>query len=173
MIFFTPRTLLIFASFIIYLIILVTIPIRRRYILSKLGKIRVRVLKKNTKMQVLCVLIAGIVILLLLFRDFGIFVNLIICLTAILAAAMSSEDASLSSFAGLYEKGIIGEGHFLLVSEMFSILEPDSFVSQETASRTLRIQTVKKGIVTFTFALQEEKKAVFESLLEICPSLKK
>lgn len=171
--FFTSRTLIVFACFIVYLAILVTVPIRRCYILSKLGKVRVGVSKKNTRMQVFCVVIAGIVLVLLFFKDFGFFVNLIICLTAILAAAMSSEDASLSSFAGLYEKGIVGDGHFLLIPEMFSILEPDCSVSQEDASRILRIQTVKKGIVTFVFILPEEKEAVYESLIEICPTLKK
>lgn len=171
----TQRFILIAATAIVYLLILATAPLRLKYILKKAGNIIVPAQKKPIFMQVLILIFAALLIFLLFFRELGTAIDLIICLVAILGAAMGSEEAILSKVPGLYKNGIIFNGNFLPLSEIFALptLSYSKAEQKKLNPCVLTITTDKKGTLNYIFSSEEEKKYIQDGLLQLNPSLKR
>lgn len=167
---FTSQRFIIFlAGLIVYFLIIVTIPLRIKFIMNRTGKLLVKVQGKSIAMQILVIILSGLLIGLLLFRELGFFTDVVICFVGILGCAMGSEDAALNNKCGLYEKGIIGSGHFLPLSEIYAL--PALSYSKEEQDvldpKVLMIMTDKKGVVNFSFSTAEEKREVENGLLAL------
>ncbi len=169
----TQRMILVVAAAIIYILILASSPFRLKYVLKRAGKLIVAVQKKKIFMQILILIFAALLIFLLFFRELGLFIDVIICLVAILGAAMGSEEMLLNKASGLYENGIIYNGNFLPLKEIYA-LPTLSYSKEEQESldpRVLSVTTDKKGTVNYYFASAEEKNSVQNELLKLNPSL--
>ena len=167
------RLLLICVSFVMYVLMLVSVPLRKKIILKRAGRCILKIRKNRLFMQVVAITFAGLLLALLFIRNLGSAGNVIICLVSILATAMSSEEIALNDVSGLYENGIIADGHFLMLSEIFAI--PALSYSKEEQERqnanALVIQTDKRGVVTFAFPTPRERDAVLDGLLKLNPNL--
>lgn len=167
------RLFLVIASAVVYFLILFSIPLRIKYIMNRTGKKLVSVEKKNILLQVLIIVFAGLLIGVLLIRELGLMTDIVISLVAILGVAMGSEEVALNDKCGLYEKGIIGNGHFLPLTEIFA-LPALSYSKEEQEAldpRVLMVTTDKKGTVNFIYSSPEEKDLIEKGLLSLNPGL--
>lgn len=168
------RMVMVIVSGIIYGLILVSVPFRVKYVMKRSGKLIVSTAKKNIMFQIVSVILSGALLGILFFRELGFFSDLIICLVAILGSAMGSEDGALSGKNGLYENGLIGNGHFLPLSEIVA-LPALSYSKEEQEAlnqNVMMVTTESKGTVNYLFDSAEEKKLVENELLKLNPALK-
>ena len=163
------REIAVLLSFFICLVIVATSPFRIRFILKKAGKRLVSAKMGNALIQVLVLVFSFLILLLMKFRELGAAGDVVLCLVAILGSAIGSEELFMRNVSGLYEKGIIGNGHYLPLSEIFRV--PFLTLEKEEQDRLepteFRVITVKKGNVTFRFLSTEECRAVLEKLEEM------
>ena len=108
----TLKTVIILCAAFIYIVILLTTPLRRTYILKKAGKQLLAVHNKQLLLPLLIMIFSGALIALLGFKDMSLSATVIICTVAILGAAMGTEETALFNKCGVYENGLIGGGHF-------------------------------------------------------------
>ncbi|WP_288805948.1 hypothetical protein [uncultured Treponema sp.] len=171
----TLKTVIILCAAFIYIIILLTTPLRRTYILKKAGKQLLAVHNKQLLLPLLIMIFSGALIALLAFKDMSLSATVIICTVAILGAAMGTEETALFNKCGVYENGLIGGGHFLPLKEIYAlpVLSYTEEEQQRQNERVLRVTTDKRGTITFVYDTPEECKAVIDTLLSIAPDLKR
>lgn len=158
---------------IIFLIVMMTIPLRVKLVLKKAGEIKVRLSKKNVVLQYFVIIVSAVIIGLLYFRNIGLLNSVIVCTVAVLGTVMGTEEIAFCSRSGLYENGIIANGRFLAVDEIYSIAENSSGTGEVRYVNLISFQTDKNGIVNISFVSEDEKKAVLDELIKIKPSLKR
>ena len=156
---------------IIFLIVIVTSPLRVKLVLKKAGEIKIRFTKKNIVLQYFIVVVSAVIIAMLYFRNLGLLNSVIV--SAVLGTVMGTEEIVLNGCSGLYENGIIANGRFLGIQEIYCIADDSSGSSEIRYTNRISVQTEKRGIVNFSFLTEEERTAVFEELIKIKPSLKK
>lgn len=159
----------------IYSIILLTTPLRGKYIQKKAGKQILAVHKKSIVLPIFIIILSGALILLLCIKKLEPIYTGIICIVAILGAAFGTEEAALHNKCGVYENGLIGEGHFLPLKEIYAVQEL-SYTEEERQQkdeRVIHITTDKHGSISFAYKTPEECKAVIDALLTIAPDIKR
>ena len=163
------------AAVLIYLVIIASIPLRVRFILKKAGKILVPVLEKKVLLQYVTIVISGFLIVILFFRELGFVYDCIICLVSILGCAMSSEEICLNKKCGLYQNGLIANGHFLPLEEIYAlpVLSYEKEVQDSMDPRILVITTNRQGTVNYVFSSAEEKLQVQNGILKLKPGLER
>lgn len=167
------RIIMVLASAIVYFLILASLPLRIKMIMKKAGKNLVAVQGKNILMQILIIIVSGLLIGMLYIRELGFFADIVICLVGILGCAMGAEEAALNNKCGLYENGIIGNGRFLPLSEIFA-LPTLTYSKEEQAAldqKVLVVTTDKNGTVNFLYATPEEKDLMEKGLISLNPGL--
>ena len=168
------RFLLIISALAVFLLLLFSIPFRKKNYSNKAGKNLVKTSEnKKYLMNYLSIIFAAFLIAILFFRNLGFVYNLIICLVALLAVYMGTEEIVLNGLSGLYENALIGNGKYLSLSEIF-VLPVLSYSKEEQAAldqRILVITTEKKGSVNFIFSSEDEKNFVENQLLKLKPEL--
>ena len=170
------RMTILISSAIVYLAIIFTIPLRRKLLLKRAGKLYFSAKPKSVVLQILIILCCGAILAILGFRELGLVGDIIVCLVSILGVAMGSAEVSLFKNCGIYENGFIGNGFYLPFSEIYSIpaLNPSENSDEEkSATSSLKVITDKKGTVTFSYDSVDECALVIEKLREIKPSLGK
>ena len=158
---------------IIFLIVIVTSPLRVKLVLKKAGVIKIRFTKKKVVLQYFIVVVSAVIIALLYFRNLGLLNSVIVSAVAVLGTVMGTEEIVLNGCSGLYENGIIANGRFLGMQEIYCIADDSSASCEIRYTNRISVQTEKRGIVNFSFLTEEERTAVFEELIKIKPSLKK
>lgn len=164
---------ILLVSVICYLLIIITIPFRVKAILKKAGECVYHVKGKSFVIQILIIICCGAILALLAFRELGTIGDAIVCIVAILGAAMASEETGLYKHCGVYKNGIISGGHYLPISEIYSIPSLNLSEDERKSSSSVKIVTDKKGTVTFTYDSPEECNEVVQKIIELKPSLVK
>lgn len=159
------RVISVIFSAMIYLLLLVFVPLKTNFVLKKAGKKVISVQKKNIFFQMLIMIFSALLIFLILLRDLGILTDIVVCLVALLGCAMSLNEISMNRFCGLYEKGLIGNGHFLSFEQILSVQD------SELGSRILIVSTEKNSAEQFIFDSEEEKNSVQNEILRRNPRL--
>ena len=160
-------------SVVIAAVILCFIPFHRKKILQKVGECVFSTKGRKIFPSAIVIVLSFALMVVLFFRNMGVFVNIVIYAVAILAITMSSSEISLSKYNGIYKNGIIGNGHFLLFSEIYAIpvLGFSKEEQENLLSNSIKIITTKKGNVSFMFADYQEQKEALKFILELNPSL--
>lgn len=163
------RFVLAVVSTVLYFLILISIPFRTKFILSKAGKKIVGGKIHGLFLPILIMVCSFLLIFVVYFKELSFIVDLITCLVGLLGAAMGSEEAALSNIGGLYENGLVGTGHYLPLKEIYHIKEFDW--SQEdwenSDKRVFHVVTDKKGTVPFVCTSEEECKEMLDVLKKI------
>ena len=123
--------------------------------------------------MVLC--LAVLLIVLPGFRDFGLFVNCVLYLCAIVGAEVIVRDTLLRRMAGIYEHALIVDGRYLPFDDIRSLPElaykNDDAEEDELYARALKIVSEKSGVIYVGFADRAQKKQAVELLLKLLPRL--
>ncbi|MGP1367737.1 MAG: hypothetical protein ACTTKX_00590 [Treponema sp.] len=159
---------------LIYIFIVVSMPLRRKFILKRAGNRILAVNKKNTILPVLIMLSCAVLMAIIQIKKLGTTTDIIVLLIATLGAAMGSSEISLNGSEGVYTNGLIGSGHFLPLSEIYALPAYDELQKNPTDfnHKVLKIVTDRRGAVSFFYSTPEECKSVIEALVKLSPSLK-
>lgn len=160
-------------SAVIAIAILCFIPLRTKKILQKVGECVFSTKGRKLFPSVIVIVLSFALMVVLYFRNIGTFFSIVIYGVAILAITMSSSEISLSKYNGIYKNGIIGNGHFLLFSEIYAIpvLGFSKEEQENLLSNSIKFITTKKGNVSFMFADYQEQKEALKTILKLNPSL--
>lgn len=156
-----------------FISIVLTFPIRARFIIRKAGDLIVPIKKKTVALPLMIVLFSAFLLVILFFKQLSIFVALITMLVAVLGAAIGTQELALHDKCGLYQNGLVGATHYLPVKEIYGIEELgwSKEEREEHSSNVIHIITDKKGMVPFICEDEEQTKKVLAALVEICPAL--
>lgn len=171
----TLQSIITICAICIYIVILITTPFRGKYIQKKAGKQILAVHNKPVALPIFIIVLSGALIILLSIKKLEPLYTGIISVVAILGAAFGTEEAALHNKCGVYENGLIGEGHFLPLKEIYAIPEL-SYTEEERKQkdgRVLHITTDRHGSISFAYKTPEERKAVIDALLTIAPDIKR
>ena len=163
------REIAVISSLIICVLIVSTSPLRVKKILKKTGEKLVGVKMGNFLMPSLVLVFSFLILLLMKFRELGRAGDLVLCLVAILGSAIGSEEFFLGRHSGLYQNAIIGNGHYLLLSEIFRVpfLCLDREEQEKSEITEFKVITNRKASVTFRFLSAEDCKNVLTGLDKI------
>lgn len=97
-----------------------SIPVRSSHMVKKAGLCIVPVHEKGKRIAVLFIFCPLLVVLLLI-RNLDVYVQIIICGVALLGIEITVREYLSSRFGGVYEKAIIGGGHFIPYNDILSL----------------------------------------------------
>ena len=160
---------------LIYIFIVVSMPLSRKFILKRAGERILAVNKKNIVLPALIMLSCAALMAIIQIKKLSTATDIIVLLIATLGAAMGSSEISLNGSGGVYANGIIGSGHFLPLSEIYALPVYDEFQRNpaDFNRKVLKIITDRRGAVPFFYSTPEECKNVIEALIKLSPSLKR
>jgi len=162
-------------ALVAYIAILSSIPLRRKKILKSAGKCLMSLPELTSKKWLGIAIMAGILIVIVPLRNFGIFISGVLLGAGLLAAELAARQALGSGKAGIYENMLISETSAVLWSDILSLptlaYENDPETSQVDRS-SLRILTQKGEEKLILFSSEEERQKAVELILKLAPSLK-
>lgn len=165
-------------AFLVYILLLVTWPARKKKICTALGKCILPLQRKKSSLFILVVVFAPVLILLTYFRNFGTMINFVLCASAILAVEVSIRDNVYNKLSGIYKNGMIVDGRYFLFNQITALPEL-GYEKENTAedqdelySRSMKIVTEDSGIIYVGFVSKEEKESAIKVILEQEPRLK-
>ncbi len=154
-------TIVQLTSYATALVILISFPIKKKNFNKKNGECQLE-LKRTTGWIYPTVIILSIVMLVLLyFREFALYMVIVLHATDLLALEMSTRELVYRSNAGIYSDFIIVEGRKLEKEEIYSL---PTLQYEEEYNNTLEVVTEKKGTMLLIFADNEERSAAVEIL---------
>lgn len=159
-------------AYFLYIVLLATWPLRKKKQREQLGKCVLPLHRHNHKFVPFVLIIAPLLIVLQRFRDFGIMINLVLCMAALLAAEVVIRDKVYDSLSGVYENGIIVDGRYLLFSQIvaFPTLEYEEETNQMYPN-SLKVVTENTGVIYVGFVSKEEREQAIKVVLELQPRL--
>ncbi|MGP1457900.1 MAG: hypothetical protein ACTTKL_01120 [Treponema sp.] len=163
------------AGAVAYVIIVVSIPLWRRFILRRAGKCILAAGSKNALLPALIVLGCAALIAIVWVKRLGMATDIIVLSIAVFGAAIGSSEIALNGSGGVYENGLIGGGRFLPLSEIYALPLAASLDNGGDAqfNRTaIKVITNKRGAISFLYESPDECKAVAEALSALVPSLR-
>ncbi len=166
----TIRYLLIAVSYLFAVLIITSIPIRTKEIEKKTGECKLGIKNKAKVINLPVLFLCLVLIAILFFRDLGIFMNIVVCLTALLGTYMISRIMIFDKKKGIYEKGIITTDQFISFSEIVSI--PSFEWEERNSSDSFDVITKKHGTVTVLFPSAEECQKAEKLIVQFEPRLK-
>ncbi|WP_294429678.1 hypothetical protein [uncultured Treponema sp.] len=163
------------AALIAYIVILCSIPRRRKKIFSQAGECVMPLKVPSSKKWVWIAVLAFILILVVPLRNFGWFINVVLLGTALFAAELAAREASGVGKAGIYENMLISGTSSVLWSEVYSLptlaYENDPETTQ-VDFKTLRIIMQNGTEQLIVFESEEERAKAVEEILRLAPKLK-
>lgn len=158
-----------------YIVILCTIPHRRKKILREAGKLILPLNVKSSKKWIAIAFFAFILILVVPLRNYGWFVNIILLATAIVATEIAAREAGGSGKAGIYEKMLVSGTTSLLWDNIYSLptlaYENDEETTQvDFKSLRLLLNNGQESLILFSS--EDERKKALETILNLAPHLK-
>ena len=142
------------------LAISVLMPFWKNKLMTKTGEIVVPLAKRKSKIQMIAIPTAYILLILSIMIDFGKF-SFVIPYCAVLGLFITIKESTLLPVNGIYEKLIISGTDIIKREDVTGVEDPANNVQQNT----LKIQTTH-GPRTLTFDNSNELKEVLSSLKE-------
>ena len=158
-----------------YIVILCTIPFRRKKILREAGKLILPLNVKSSKKWIAIAVATFILLLVVPLRNYSWFVNIVLLLTALVATEISAREASGSGKGGIYEKMLISGTSAVFWSEVYSLPTLSYENDEETTQvdfKTLRVLMNDGRENLILFSNEEERKLALETILKLVPRLK-
>lgn len=161
-------------SFFLYVLLIVSIPLRKKYALKKAGSCIIAVKKRKDAAGLGVLICCPVLIATLLLRNLAPYMNVVIGVVALTAAELTVRELSYASISGLYENGIIGSGRYISFDDIISLpllqLPKNERIKYNGA--ILQLATKKHGIVQITFADETECVRITTELLKMQKRLK-
>ena len=166
---FSIRDWLHIAALLIYIFIVASMPLRRKFILKRAGNRILAVNKKNTILPVLIMLSCAALMAIIQIKKLGTTTDIIVILIATLGAAMGSSEISLNGSEGVYTNGLIGSGHFLPLAEIYALPDYEELQKNPTDfnHKILKIVTDRRGAVSCFYSTPGEFKSGILSLVKL------
>ena len=154
-------TIVQLVSYAIALIILIALPIRKGMFAKKNGECLL-VLKRVTGFIYPLIIVLSIVMLAVLyFREYALYMVIILHITALLALEMSTRELLYRSKSGIYTDFIIVEGRKILKTDFYAL---PTLAYETDVNNTLEVVTENKGTILLVFADTEERQRAVEIL---------
>lgn len=165
---------IVYAAAFFYLVTIISVIPRRNNLIAEVGALRMKFFEpKTVGLRAIAIfLFAAAIIIVMTFRDFGLFVNAIICLCGILAANMAATELSMSGMAGIYDNFIINNNQKIKIAEITSLPTLEYENDEETTNvdfRTLRVILNDKTEKLLIFKDEAERKTALAILFELLP----
>lgn len=169
------RLFIVLLSAFIFLIIIFSIPFRTKYIIKCAGKLILPVYNNHPIIPVFIIILSALLITIIGFKELGFISDTIICLVSILGVAMGSEEVALYNKWGVYTNGLIGNGHFLALKEIYALpyLSYTKEEQEQYNNKVLPITTDKRGTINFIYKTEKECEDVKNALLKLAPDLRR
>lgn len=169
------NAILQYISYAVYAAVIFSFPLRRRRMVRLCGRCLLAFAGIPVRVQYVVLCLAVLLIVLPGFRDFGLFVNCVLYLCAIVGAEVIVRDTLLRRMAGIYEHALIVDGRYLPFDDIRSLPElaykNDDAEEDELYARVLKIVSEKSGVIYVGFADRAQKKQAVELLLKLLPRL--
>jgi hypothetical protein len=160
-------------SLFAYTLLVATLSSRRTGMLRKAGIRELPVKPRMLKFAVAVLVCCPLLMLLVLFRDMGIFVDFIMCAIGILGTEMAVREVMTSKCSGVYTNGIIAEGQFIPFSDIVGIPFLSLPENQQAVHDTgvLDLVTKKRTNMQIIYGNEDECRRVIDKLIELEPRL--
>lgn len=167
-------------SAVLYFLILVFVLVKTKIMVKSAGKIIISFKKKNILFQILTMIFSALLVFIIGVKSLGVFTDSVVCLVALLGCYMSSNEILANGFCGLYENGLIGNGHFLPFEKILALpllsASNEGGASEFSSSpgidpRILLVKTERNSAEQFIFSSEEEKDFVQKEILKRNPGL--
>lgn len=168
------RLIMIVVSYVIFVGMILSMPLRKKIGLKKSGMNVLKITGPSSFYFIGIYIVSLAVISVLWIRSFGDVMNFILCGCGILACELVTRSFSLINAYGLYENGIIYDGVYISYDDIigFPVLMLSADEQKNYDSKTLVIMTKTKGQKSFTFVSDEIYLEVVNKIFEMQPSLK-
>ncbi len=154
-------TIVHITSYAVAFLLLVTLPVRFILFSKKAGECLVVLDRSKTKLYILVITLALAMLGVLYFRDFSLFVAIVLHATALLAVEMGAREVLYRAKAGLYKEVLLVDGKKISSHEVvtFPTLEYEKEVNN-----TLDIVTEKRGTITVFFSTIQERNDIVQMI---------
>ena len=157
-------------SLVVVAILLAMIPARKKTLDKKLGANLLPLTKKKNRLFVVIMVLVPVMLVLLCFRTFAFYIQLILDLSAVLAVELAIRDKVLGSKCGVYENALIVDGRLLMKEDIRALPtleyenESEAFNGDNADfyRKALQIVTEKNGVIFVGFASEEERTSAVE-----------
>ncbi len=147
-------TIVHIASYVIVALLLLSLPIRLALFSKKVGKMILPLIKTKIILFYIVIFFSIAMLIILYFRDFSLFIAIILHATAVLAVEMSVRELIHRIKSGVYENALSVDGKLIYKHEI--ILFPTLEYETESTN-TLNTVTEKKGTITLFFTSIQER----------------
>lgn len=161
----TARIIMRIAALALSAYIFATMNIRRKKIESSLGTCLLELTRKTTPVFWAAVVLVPLFIAALWLRTFDLYVEVILCATAVLAAVIVTRERNYGMLSGVWDNALIVDGRLLKKENIASFptfdyeADDEQEVQDEIYRRALKVVTEDSGIIYVGFADEEEKNA--------------
>ena len=158
------------ASLAAIAVLAATIPVRKKNIDKKLGTCLLPLSNKKSVLFTAVLVLAPLIIVFLWFRTFQFYIQVILCLSAVLAIELAVRDKVLGSKCGVYENALIVDGRLLMKEDIRALPTLEYEKESETFNgengdfyrKALQIVTEKSGVIFVGFSNEEERNSAVE-----------
>ncbi|MCK9169374.1 MAG: hypothetical protein M0P01_03090 [Treponema sp.] len=169
----TVTVIIVAAAFCAYALLVATLPLRRSKMLKKAGTLELPVKPRLLKFAVIVLVCCPLLILLVLFRDMGVFIDGIMCAIAILGTEMAIHEVMTAKCSGVYTNGIVAEGQLIPFSDIVGVPLLSLPENQQALHDTgvLDLVTKKRTNMQIIYSNEDECRRVIDKLVELEPRL--
>lgn len=163
------------ASLVAYAVIMISIPSRTRKLRQNAGQQFLPLQAASSAKWVLIAIFSAALIVIVPFRDMGLFVNVILLLTALIAAELAAREAANRGMSGVYKDAIVCGSQTIYFNNIASLPtlayenDPDTTGNYKTS---LNIILQNGNETTLVFADEKERTEAVKTILELVPRLK-
>jgi hypothetical protein len=169
----TGTIIIVGISLCLYVLLTATLPLRRGKMLQKAGTRELPVKPRMLKFAVIVLVCCPLLMLLVLFRDMGTFLDCIMCVVGILGTEMAVREVMTSKCSGVYTNGLVAEGQLITFDEIIGIPFLSLPENQQDLHDTgvLELVTKKRTSMQIIYSDEEECRRVIDKLVELQPRL--
>ena len=154
------------------------IKVQEKKLLSSFGECKVPFVCKKSVLLILVVIFGTAIVALQFFREFQVYINVVLDAVAVMASFLASKDFVLQKNAGLYENALISDGRVIKKSDVIALptleyeesedfkkeKENDEFSADayETAMKSLKVVSNSHGEFYVGFSSKEERAKAVE-----------
>ena len=164
------------ATYALFMILLLSIPLRRRAVALRSGdRIFAIPAKKRTFVKAaFIVFLCALIVYVTQSRMFSIFVDIAFCGTAVLGVEFAARQFALMTMGGAWQNAVIVDTETLLYDEIevFPVLQLPPDEQKNYSANVLIAQTKKRGSVQLIFPDKETCRKVLEVIFTQRPELK-
>lgn len=166
---------LVAMSLLTYAAILLSTPFQRKKIQKACGDCLLKLVSFPKLRSILILFFSPLLVCVLLFRDFGTFVNIIFALCGILAGYMGRKDLLLSKLDGVYQNCVISTSQKIDFDSIYAFPTLEYENDKDTEYVDFRVLKVKiKGENNermLVFSSSDERNSCLYKILELKPEL--